>query len=507
MQPQSLAMVQPQNNEVVTEHNSTRPHDFCEQSFLNHLCDQVGNKNFENWFHKKVALRADQDELNVGVASPFLLNWMQNQFRAPLNRAAQAVLGASARVTFSVEPGLLEQQPQTSQQNALPAPGSNPTPGKQTQNDQQPLPFTRQPKSTHTSHTGSQKPRTGRKFANLNDFIPGESNQLAYTAAIQVCQNPGERINPLYLHGNVGLGKSHLLEGIYKTIRQLHPELNVMLLTAEAFSNYFTLALRDKTLPSFRQKFRNVDVLLVDDIDFLESKSVIQEEFLHTFKQLESKGGQVILTADRHPRLLTKSSTELTSRFISGLVCKIEAPGKETRFEILKYKARQINAELSEAVLDFVAQKFQHNVRELEGALNCLETHRTLLPQKRLSVASARKILAELERDCIQVVRSTDIEHLVCEFFGVTEDELRSTSRSRQISIPRMIAIYLTRKHTEAAYKEIGQQFGGRNHSTVMSAEKKIKHFLDHDATIKIANREWQARDLIETLERQLLAA
>jgi len=248
-------------------------------------------------------------------------------------------------------------------------------------------------------------------------------------------------------------------------------------------------------------------VLLVDDIDFLDAKMVIQEDFLHTFKQLESRGCQIILTSDRHPRLLTKTSTELTTRFISGLVCKIEAPNRETRFEILKHKSRLIHAELSDSVLEFVAQKFQHNVRELEGALNCLETHRSFATNKRLSVSSARKILSDLERDCIQVVRSTDVEMLVCEFFGITVDELKSSSRSRQISIPRMIAIYLTRKHTEAAYKEIGQQFGGRNHSTIMSAEKKVRKFLKDDATIKIANREWPARDLIESLERQLMAA
>ncbi|MAT13918.1 MAG: chromosomal replication initiator protein DnaA [Planctomyces sp.] len=501
MQAQSLAMVQ--------------PHDFCESTFLELLREDIGSKNYESWFLNKVSLTTEQDELCIAVGSPFLLSWMQKQFRTPLSKLAHHFLGASARVSFHVDASLIEKSRPTVKIPAVksaPAPGlpaevslaalQMKVPAKATSATASPAPVA--PKALPQP---SQARRTGRKFASLNDFISGKSNELAYTAALQAVQFPGERFNPLYLHGSVGLGKTHLLEGIYKAIRHFHPNLNVMMLNAESFANYFSLALRDRTLAAFRHKFRNVDVLLVDDIDFLENKKVMQEEFLHTFRQLDAKGCQIVLTSDRHPRLLTKTSTELTSRFLSGLVCKIEAPDKTTREQIVEHKARQMGSPLSSSVLKFVASRFQQNVRELEGALNCLETHRMLEASQKLSVNSARKILSDLERDCVRIVRMADVDSIVAEFFGITPEEIKSKSRSRKVSLPRMIAIYLTRKLTEAAYKDIGEHFGGRNHSTVMSAEKKIIKSLEKEEVFKLAMREWPARELVDTLERRLLSA
>ncbi|QDU78678.1 Chromosomal replication initiator protein DnaA [Polystyrenella longa] len=493
MQAQSLAMVQPQS--------------FCESTFLGLLQDEIGSKNYDSWFKNKVSLKTEQDELSVGVGSPFLLNWMQKQFRTPLTKLARNFLGDSARVNFHVDAAMLEQsRAEHKQQTTKPAlvvPITNTSASAQSREENSATvaaPRKAVPQQGHAR-------RTGRKYASLADFISGESNQLAYTASLQACQFPGERFNPLYLHGNVGLGKSHLLEGMYKSMRQLHPSLNVMLINAESFANYFTLALRDRTLPSFRHKFRNVDILLVDDIDFLEDKKVIQEEFLHTFRQLDSKGCQIVLTSDRHPRLLTKTSSELSTRFLSGLVCKIESPDKTTREQIVQHKAQKMNSPLSKSVLRFIASRFQQNVRELEGALNCLETHRLMEASQTLSVNSARKILSDLERDCVRIVRMADVDSIVSEFFGITPEEIKSASRSRKFSLPRMIAIYLTRKLTEAAYKDIGQHFGGRNHSTVMSAERKVIKSLEQGSVFKLALKEWPARDLVDTLERRLLAS
>ncbi|MEZ6045837.1 MAG: chromosomal replication initiator protein DnaA [Planctomycetaceae bacterium] len=494
MQPQSTAMVQPQA--------------FCESTFLELLQSEIGIKNYESWFKNKVSLKTADEELSVGVGSPFVLNWMQKQFRSVLTRLAQQFLGPSARILFVVDAAQLPQPREAARaekSKAKPVLPAMPVAVAKTESTIAPE-VEQVAAATKPVPRQSYARRSGRKYASLNDFISGESNQFAYMASLQACQFPGERCNPLYLHANVGLGKTHLLEGIYKSIRQLHPNLNVMLISAESFANYFTLALRDKTLPSFRHKFRNVDVLLVDDVNFLEKKGVIQEEFLHTIKQLESKGCQIVLTSDRHPRLLTKTSTELSTRFLSGMVCKIEAPDKTTRENILQHKAQAMQSTLSNSVLKFVASRFQQNVRELEGALNCLETHRLFETNQTLSVNSARKILSDLERDCVRIVRMADIDCIVAEFFGITPEEIKSSSRSRKVSLPRMIAIYLSRKLTEAAYKEIGQHFGGRNHSTVMSAEKKIIKSLEEGAVFKLARREWPAKELVETLERQLLA-
>ncbi len=477
MQPHTSAIVQPKDSKHCEEPLETK--------VLNELKRHVGKRNFKNWFHEKTTLTVSSDELAIGVPSPFLLSWMEKQFRSAILQVAQTVLGASARVRFKVDQLVSLERQEAS---------------KSTSTDE---------KSSLASHTPSRRRAarsTGRRFADLADFVQGTCNELALTAAHQVCETPGDRFNPLYLHGGVGIGKTHLLEGIYRNIRRQFPSLEVMFLTSEAFTNYFTEALRDHTLPSFRQRFRNVDVLLVDDIDFLDAKRVIQEEFLHTFKQLESHSRQIVLTADRHPRLLSKLSDELVTRFLSGLVCRIEPPDFETRKRIVRNKGARLQAKFSAEALTFVAKRFKNNVRELEGALNCLQTYYAMTG-KQIGVTAARQVLADLERDCIRVVRLSDIEQVVCHLFRLKSTDLKSPRRVRSISQPRMLAMFLARKHTQAAYSEIGQYFGGRNHSTVMSAEKKVQCWLTDQTTIKIASEAWSMHEVLDALEHHLLAS
>ncbi len=342
-----------------------------------------------------------------------------------------------------------------------------------------------------------------RRFADLNDFATGPGNQLAFTAARQICEQPGY-YNPLVLHGGVGIGKTHLLEGVYRQMRIRYPSFRVMFLSAESFANYFTQALRDRTLASFRQRFRGVDVLMIDDVDFLDGKRVIQEEFLHTIKQLESHGRQVALTADRHPRLLTRLSEELVTRFMSGIVCRIESPDVDTRRAIVARKAARLTARITDEAIEFVVQRFALSVRELEGALNFLETY-GLMTGKTITQAIARNVLADLDRDCVRIVRVAEVEQAVCRLFSIGPNDLRSPRRTRTVSQPRMLAMYLARKMTQAAYTEIGEHFGGRNHSTVMSAEKRVRSLLEADATVKAGSQEWKLGDLLASLEQQLL--
>jgi len=307
------------------------------------------------------------------------------------------------------------------------------------------------------------------------------------------------------VHGGVGTGKTHLLEGCYRKMRRTFPGLKVMFLTAEAFANYFTQSLGDHTLPSFRQRFRNVDVLLMDDVDFFDGKRVIQEEFLHTVQQLESRQCQIVISSDRHPRLLTRLSDELVSRFVSGLVCRLDAPELATRKQIVRNKAARFPAQPTPDALDYVAERFCHNVRELEGALNCLNAHH-LMTGTTIGVAVARNVLSDLERDCVRIIRLSDIEQVVCDLFRLDPDDLKSSDRRRSVSQPRMLAMYLARKHTHAACREIGQYFGGRNHSTVLSAEKRVKALLSGDATIRVATQPWRLTELVDALEQRLIA-
>lgn len=440
----------------------------------------LGERRYANWFRKSTRLQVADNELSVFAGSPYLQSWMQRQFRDVLLQAARTVLGNGARVHFDVDASLaVVTEPETTSATA----------------------------AAPTAAQAAPAPRTParRKFAALDEFIAGPANELALTAARQVADNPGGPLNPLVLHGPVGVGKTHLIEGIHRQVRRTFPSLQVLFLTAENFANYFTQALREKSLPSFHQRFRNVDVLLVDDVDFFDGKKGIQEEFLHTLKSLESHGRQIVLTCDRHPRLLTKTSDELITRFQSGMSCRLEAPIEQTRQQIVRQLVRRQPFPVAEEALDYVAGRFAGNVRELVGAVNCLQTLHTMT-RKPVTLRAAREILARLERDCIRIVRLADVELTVCRLFQITGEELKSSRRARTLSQPRMLAMYLSRRLTHCAYTEIGNFYGGRNHSTVMAAERKVRQLIDQRATIRVAAEDWPVRDLVDSLEAQLRA-
>jgi chromosomal replication initiator protein len=471
MQPDTMTKGKPSNNID------------AEQCFLNELRTQLGSRNFDHWFKGKVSLTINGDELTVGVGNLFLLNWMQKHFRKETSSSARFVLGPSATVQFTVDTRLagLSDDPKTTKQ-----PAQQPEPSSDS----------RQPKPS----------RYERRFADLADFVQGKCNEMAVLAATCLTESRELRYNPLFLHGGVGTGKTHLLEGIYRKIRRDTPQLKTLYLTAESFTNFFTQALRERSLPSFRQRFRNIDVLLVDDISFLNDKPATQEEFLHTFQELVSHDRQIVLTADRHPKLLSKMSESLTTRFVSGLVCRIESPDLETRLRIVERKAARLNARISKEALRELAKRFQSNIRELEGGLNCLATYHSMTG-KTVSRAMAQTVLAELASDCIRAVRIHEVESAVCDLFGIDGKDLKSGKRQRSVSHPRMLAMFLSRKLTHAAYSEIGAHFGGRNHSTVMSAERKVRKWLSEKQTLTVASQTWPLDEVLTALEHQLQAS
>ncbi len=443
--------------------------------------EAVGESNFERWFRHRTVMQLGTDRLIVGVGNAFLLSWMQKQFRPALEEAVRREVGDDAVVEFTVET------------IRRPKPSAPAVIAKRTK-----------PASPRSSPAPPRE-KPGRRFADLSDFVVGPSNELAYTAALRICDAPGRYVNPYFLYGRPGLGKTHLLEAIYRGIRRRWPQLQVLMLTAEEFTNCFTESFRRHALPAFRARFRDVDVLLVDDVDFLDGKKVIQEEFFNTLDQLMRCGRQVVVSADRHPKLILEMSEELTSRFLSGLVCRIDSPEEATRRQIVHRKAKAWGLDAAPEALDYLARRFRNNVRELEGALNCLQTYQAMIG-RRLSLSAARRAVAHLECDSARVVRLSDIEQVVCDLFGVSADDLKSPRRHRSLSRPRALAMFLARKHTEAAYAEIGQYFGGRNHATVMSAERNVRRWIEHEATIPMASKTWPISDVVALLEEKLLA-
>ncbi len=276
-----------------------------------------------------------------------------------------------------------------------------------------------------------------------------------------------------------------------------------MQLTAESFTNSFLEAMRTGGLSAFRGRFRGAGALIVDDIHFLAAKRATQDEFLHTFNALYEKGAPIVLAADQHPRLITRLSDELVTRFLGGMVVKVEAPDVATRRAILMSRSMARGVDVPEAVIAYIAEHLRASVRELEGALHTVIAQ-AVLTGKRLDLNLAKAALRDTIRHTAQAVALRDVERTVCALFQVTTDALKSDSRARALAYPRMMAMYLARKHTGAAYSEIGRYFGGRNHSTVISAEKKVAAWLRDEERSSLLPGFETVADLLADLERSL---
>ncbi|MEQ9408783.1 MAG: chromosomal replication initiator protein DnaA [Fuerstiella sp.] len=473
----------------------------------------VGTQNYQHWFANRSRIALTSEALQIFVPNPFISNWLLKRFRSHFNKAAAQLLGPSGTFELLVDEALQAQSADdaapkhlstTDQPTAL-QPGSTLSMTPALAKSLSPAAPSTQ---SDEAHRLAVRPANRRRFRTFSSIVRGDCNDLAVMASQQVAESPGERFNPLYIHGPTGVGKTHLLEAIYSEVRRTHPNLNVMYLTSEAFTNYFTQALEARTVPSFRQRFRNVDVLLIDNIEFLDNrKKATEEEFLHTIVQVIEHGGQLVVTGDRHPRLLTKHREELTTRFMSGLVCRVEAPCEDTRRRISTTFALPMKDSFTQEALDYVARRCQKNVREIQGAINCLHGHYTL-SKKRITVSRAREILGDMERECRRLVRISDVEKVICDAFGLNTVDLRSRSRRKAVACPRALAMYVARKLTRSAYREIGMYFGGRDHSTVVAAEKRVRKWIESDSPLELPSscRGRTISEVIHELEERLLS-
>lgn len=320
-------------------------------------------------------------------------------------------------------------------------------------------------------------PRLNPKYT-FDTFVIGDSNRFAHAAAIAIAEEPGQAYNPLFIHGDSGLGKTHLLHAIGHYVHDYHPKLRVRYVSSEEFTNDFVNSIRDDRAATFQRRYRdNVDVLLIDDIQFLQGKEQTQEEFFHTFNALHSAGKQIVLTSDQPPEKLTTFADRMRSRFKSGLTTDVHPPELETRIAILRKKANAERMDIGDDVLELVASKISTNIRELEGALIRVAAYASLskTPVDRQTAAFVLKDVVPSESGQItvaQIISETAV------YFGVTIDDIKGTSRSRNLVTARQIAMYLARELTEHSFPQLGQHFGGRDHTTVMHAEKKIRQLI-----------------------------
>ncbi len=501
------------------------------------LCQRIGEPRYQLWFHDKTKFSWDQDRLVVGVPNRFFQEWLQRTFVRDVEETASTLMGGEpVRVSFVIDPQLFQafrlQEAAERAGPGLPAglPGSfvqTAVPGPRLPSEGTAPGTSSRRRAIHLAHGENgtadvdgcdaaeavqergpnHEPRKARsrRWRRLEDFVVGPSNRVAHASALSIAETPGQGPNPLVLHGPVGVGKTHLLEGIYLMLRRRQPEERVMWLTAEDFTNRFVQAMRHGKLAAFRKQFREADALLVDDVHFLAKKLATQEEFLHTFDALHLAERPVVMTCDCHPRLAEQFMPELTDRLLGGAIWSVNLPEKETRLALLKSKRLLSRAEpLSEAVVEFLAEKLRGNVREIEGALHTLD-HFARVTARPITVELAREALAEVLRHCVRVVQIEDVERTVCHTLGLDKGALRNSQRGWMFSHPRMLAVFLARKHTGATYTEIGQYLGKRSHSTAVAAEKKVREWLRDDSSLSLGQQRLRVRDVVEKIERELL--
>ncbi len=318
----------------------------------------------------------------------------------------------------------------------------------------------------------------------FDSFVVGPSNRFAHAAAIAVADNPAEVYNPLFIYGGVGLGKTHLMHAIGHRIMELYPGKRLLYITSETFTNDLISAIQQGRNTQFRNHLRNVDVLMVDDIQFIAGKDSTQEEFFHTFNALYNDGKQIILTSDRPPQEIARLEERLRSRFAGGLIADIQRPDLETRIAILREKALQAGRPVPNEVLEMIAGQVQSNIRELEGSYNKLIAYSRLIDAP-INEATCREALKELfDSHKRRVITADLVKRTVCEYYAVDSSDLTSSTRRREIAVPRQVAMYLTRELTGMSLPQIGQAFGNRDHSTVMHSISQIDHGMKTTAAL-----------------------
>ena len=322
----------------------------------------------------------------------------------------------------------------------------------------------------------------------FNNFVVGKSNQVVHAAMQSVAEHPSFKLNPLFIYGGVGLGKTHLLHAVGNHLNATRPELNVLYVTCEKFTNDYVESIRsgkDKSNTAFREKYRNVDVLMVDDIQFISNKMGIQEEFFHTFNDLYQNNKQIIIASDRSPKEMSALEERLRSRFSSGLIQDIQTPDYETRVAILRKKASQEGYIVDNDVIDFIAQKIDTNIREMEGILSKVVFYASLIGKPSASMEDAREALKDIEEPEKESLDAERIVQTVCQFFKISKEELIGKKKNKEIVEPRQLCIYLINDMLDMPLTAIGAIFGGRDHTTIMHARDKITTQIQTNPHIK----------------------
>jgi len=430
------------------------------------VAELVGRQRYRLWFEDATHLTVADGFLKVGVPNLFVGHWIENHFSSALLQAATEVVGRPVEVAVTIDASLArklrKKQPDRQLRDA----------------DRAPSRLAQRRKRAEVSDAMVTLP--GR----LDRFVVGTSNRLAYDAARSVAEAPATQCHTLFLHSGCGLGKTHLLQGICNHIVEHQPNLRCVYVSGETFTNQFIYSIQNGGRDAFRSRYRNVDVLVLDDIHFFANKRATQEEFLHTFNAIDTRGRQVVLASDAHPKLLGELSESLVDRFLSGIVLRIDSPDRDLRKEFLTQRARRMELSLADDVIDYVANHLAVNVRELEGALwKLLAVAR--LEGRPITVAVAEEALRDHMAHCPPLIRLSNIESIVSIYFGLSPADLHSSRKTRTVALARGIAMFLARKYTDMSFPEIGRFMGNKNHTTVILACRRIQKLLNGDQPVR----------------------
>ncbi len=426
------------------------------QAAIGQLQMDMSKASFDTWVRSTEMLKFDQGVFTIGVTNAYARDWLESRLTATITRILSGYIEETQKVEFVVWHKDYQQEEQ-------------PRESVPTLNLNQVLPAPIPPASALNS-----------KY-NFDNFVVGASNRLAHAACMAVAENPAQSYNPLFLYGGVGLGKTHLLHAIGNYARS-HGQ-QVLYVSSEEFTNDLINAIRTHNTPAFRYRYRRIDVLLIDDIQFIAGKESTQEEFFHTFNTLHGQDKQIVLSSDRPPKAMNTLEERLRSRFEWGLTADIQPPDLETRIAILRARAERSHHVIPSAILEMIARMFTNNIRELEGALTRVVAYADLRG-KPLSEDLVNVALTDLipQRNTFEPSRVVDV---VASVFGITSEKLLGRNRTREVALPRQVAMYLLRHEGNVSLPQIGEMVGGRDHTTVMYACEKVADMMERDDSLR----------------------
>ncbi|WP_038038228.1 chromosomal replication initiator protein DnaA [Thermorudis peleae] len=442
------------------------------QTALGELETRVSRANFETWLRHTELVSLEGDVATVGAPNSFAAEQLRSKFAPLIQEALELILGRPVGVQFTV---LNSEAPVP----AAASVGQRRSGRRSTVVEPEPPASPRQLELAVTPEHGLNPRYTFEKF------VVGPNNRLAHAAALAVADRPADKFNPLFIYGGVGLGKTHLLHAIGHRALARHPDLKVRYVSSETFTNDLIEAIRLQRTEEFRNRYRTIDILMIDDIQFIAGKESTQEEFFHTFNALYQAGKQIVLSSDRPPKAIHNLTDRLRSRFEGGLIADVQPPDLETRQAILAEKGRELGVTIPPDVLEYIARKVESNIRELEGALNRVVAlsqlyHRPVTLE--LAVEALTDAHTEAQRRQLTPEAVLDT---ICRYYRISTADLVGPGRRRDIVVPRQVAMYLLREELGLSLVEIGQRLGGRDHTTVLHGIEKIEQQLQHDAQLR----------------------